>query len=129
MLGNPFPLAPKNFFPRGPTYVGYQPTGIKPLLFASPGSLISKTARQLLSALAMYSVFSSGDKASPLVVEPVNWVGYNEVEITSVVFPVAVLIRDTELSLALATNKRVPFLFNSNSLGWLPTVILLRVFV
>src|ERR1700758_589738 len=98
-------LVPKVF-----TFVGYQPTGIKPLLWLFPVTLTSNTARQLLSALAIYSVFSSADKAKPLVVEPVSLVGYKVVERVSITLSVAVLITETELSLAFATNKSVPFL-------------------
>ena len=52
------------------TAVGYQPTGIKPIDWLEPGWLTSNTARQLLSALAIYSVFSFSLNATPLVVDP-----------------------------------------------------------
>src|ERR1022692_3240597 len=60
----PFPLVTKICWPIVLTQVGYQPVGIKPLDLLSPGLLTSNTARQLLSALATYSVFSSGLNAT-----------------------------------------------------------------
>ena len=72
---NPFPLETKIFFPATLTLVGYQPVGIKPFELLFPGFDTLNTAKQLLSALATYKVFSSSDKASPLVVAPVSLVG------------------------------------------------------
>src|ERR1700748_338996 len=99
------------------TFVGYHPTGIKPRLLLLPSDDTSNTARQLLSALAIYNLFSSVDKASPFVVEPASRVGYRVVAIVSVAFSVFVSMMETVLSLELATKSLVPFLFNSNSLG------------
>src|SRR6266542_1040475 len=61
---NPFPLATKIFLPITFTFVGYHPTGIKPFDLLCPGFETSNTARQLLSALAMYKVFSSSLNAN-----------------------------------------------------------------
>src|SRR5215469_7406922 len=72
---NPFPLETKIFSPTTFAFVGYQPVGIKPLLLLKPGLLTSKTARQLLSALAIYKVFSSSLKATPFEVEPLGAFG------------------------------------------------------
>src|SRR5215468_6532298 len=72
-LGNdekPLPLLTKIFLPTVFRLVGYHPVGINPLDVLFPGVCTSNTARQLLSALAIYNVFSSGDNARPLVVEP-----------------------------------------------------------
>lgn len=44
---NPLPLATNIFLPITFTFVGYHPTGIKPLLLLAPGSLTSNTARQV----------------------------------------------------------------------------------
>src|ERR1700743_2688082 len=101
----PLPLVTNILLPSVRTLVGYQPTGTKPILWLLPGLLTSNTARQLLSALAIYNVFSSGDKASPLVVEPVSRVGYKAVDTVSTIFSVTVLIMETVLSLALATKR------------------------
>src|SRR5947207_15868361 len=67
---NPFPLETKILLPITFTLVGYQPVGINPLLLLKPGLLTSNTARQLLSALAIYKVFSSSLSATPFEVEP-----------------------------------------------------------
>ncbi len=77
----------------------------------------------MLSALAMYKVFSLADKAKPLVVEPVSLVGNKAVAKVSITLLVLVLITETELSLALATYKMLPFLFSSNSFGWLSVLM------
>ena len=67
---NPFPLLTHIFFPTTLTQVGYHPTGMKPLDLLKPGLLTSKTAKELLSALAMNKVFSSALNANPLEVLP-----------------------------------------------------------
>ena len=72
---NPFPLVTKIFLPITFTLVGYQPVGINPLLLLRPGLLTSNTARQLLSALAMYKVFSSALNATPFEVDPLGALG------------------------------------------------------
>src|SRR5215472_1266322 len=72
---NPFPLETKIFSPTTFTLVGYQPVGINPLLLLKPGLLISKTARQLLSAFAIYKVFSSSLNPTPFDVEPLGALG------------------------------------------------------
>ncbi len=89
----------------------------------SPGSLTLNTARQLLSALAMYNVFSSGLNARPLVVEPCGALGYKEAVNVSITFFEGRSITDTELSLAFATNKYLPFFVIQKSFGWLPVAI------
>src|SRR3990170_5703176 len=61
----PLPLETNIFLPVTFIFVGYQPTGIKPFERLLPGVDTSNTARQLLSALATYKVFSLADKASP----------------------------------------------------------------
>src|SRR6266568_3584149 len=68
----PLPLATSRCLPSGVTRteVGYQPTGIKPSERLLPGTLTSKTAIMLLSALATKSVRSSGDSARLFGVEP-----------------------------------------------------------
>src|SRR5215469_15219569 len=68
----PFPLATNKCLPSGVTRteVGYQPTGIKPRERLLPGVLTSNTATILLSAFAMKSVRSSGERARLLGVEP-----------------------------------------------------------
>ena len=68
----PLPFAIRRCFPSGVTRtdVGYQPAGIKPSERLFPGMLTSKTATMLLSALATKSIFSSGDSARLLGVEP-----------------------------------------------------------
>ena len=72
---NPLPLLTNIFLPITFTLVGYQPTGINPFDLLKPGLLTSKTARQLLSALAMYNVFSFALSAKPLVVLPLGAFG------------------------------------------------------
>ncbi len=69
---SPFPLATQIFLFITFTLVGYHPVGIKPLEEDFPGVETLKTARQLLSALATYNVFSSLLSASPLLVLPGN---------------------------------------------------------
>src|SRR5215204_6216444 len=105
------------------TLVGYQPVGTKPLLLLSPGLLTSKTARQLLSALAMYKVFSSVLNARPLEVEPGGASEKSAALNVSITFNVCVLMTETELSFALATNKSFPLFDKHNSLGLSPTFI------
>src|SRR5215831_180837 len=68
----PFPLHTNIFWPTTLTLVGYQPVGIKPLLLLFPGLLTSNTARQLLSAFAIYKVFSSSLSATLFEVEPLG---------------------------------------------------------
>jgi len=67
---NPLPFDTHIFLPCTLTFVGYQPVGINPFERLLPGLETSNTAKQLLSALAMYSVFSSALKATALEVEP-----------------------------------------------------------
>src|SRR5579863_5887404 len=72
---SPFPFATSKRFPSGVTRteVGYQPTGMKPSDRLLPMIETSKTAMLLLHALATNNVFSSGDKARLLGVEPGGW--------------------------------------------------------
>ena len=102
---NPFPLATNILLAITLTTVGYQPTGINPLLLLLPGLLTSNTARQLLSALAIYNVFSSALNATLLVVEPGIELGYSAAFNVSSTFRSLISITETLLSLALATNK------------------------
>src|SRR5450432_3387882 len=120
---NPFPLVTKIFVPIAFTHVGYHPVGMNPLDLLLPGLLTSNRARQLLSALAIYKVFSSGLNASPLVVEPSGALGYREEVNVSITFFEATLITETELSLELATNKYLPLFARQISLGLSPMFI------
>src|SRR5678815_4197861 len=110
------------------THVGYQPTGIKPCDLLSPGSLTSNTARQLLSAFAMYKVFSSALKATLFVVEPGTELGYKAALSVSITLRWLILITDTLLSLALATYNHLPFFDKHISLGLSPTATLSTIF-
>src|SRR5881392_4192363 len=94
----PLPLVTKIFVPITFTLVGYQPVGINPLLLLLPGLLTSNTARQLLSAFAIYKVFSSSLNATPLEVDPLGELGKRAAFNVSITFRSLVLITDTELS-------------------------------
>ena len=83
--------------------MGYQPTGIKPLDLLLPTTVTSKTAKQLLSALAMYKVFSSVLSATPLVAEPAGALGYSAQLRVSSTFLFLISITETLLSSPLAT--------------------------
>src|SRR3990172_3172010 len=72
---------------------------------------MSTTAMQLLSALATYSVFPSGETATASGVLPSGALGNNAVTIVSVTTPRWVSMTDTQLLDAQATNNR-------SSLGW-----------
>ena len=111
------------FLPTTFTFVGYHPTGMNPFDLLLDSTVTSNTARQLLSALAMYNVFSSSLKAIPLLVEPLGDLGNKEAFKVSRILLFFVLITETELSCELATNNKLPFLFNNNSFGWSPTSI------
>jgi hypothetical protein len=69
---SPFPDRTKTRLPsrENAAAVGYQPDGRKPETRLSPGRDTSATATVLLSALAMRSVAPSGERPSPLGVEP-----------------------------------------------------------
>src|SRR4051812_44780912 len=73
-----------------------------------PGVPTSKTATQLLSALATKSVFSSGESARLLGVEPEGAWGYRAAQMVSTALPVVVSRTVTVFLLALATNKNFP---------------------
>src|SRR4030095_8242567 len=126
---NPFPLETNIFSPMTFTLVGYQPVGINPLLLLKPGLLTSKTAKQLLSALAIYKVFSSVLNARPLDVEPGGASGKSAALNVSITFSVCVLMTETELSLALATYSSFPLFDKHNSLGLSPTFIWSEIFL
>jgi len=66
---------------------------------------MSKTAKQLLSALATYNILLSSLNARPLVVEPVGESGYKAVLSVSITLFLAKSITETELSLALKYFK------------------------
>ena len=74
-----------------------------------PGTLTSKTAKQLLSALAMYKVFVRGSIAKPFVVEPEGEFAYNAASKVSITFFVGTSITETVLSFALHTYNSFPF--------------------
>src|SRR5258705_13257342 len=102
----PFPFAIKSFLPSGVTrtLVGYHPAGMNPRERLLPGVPTSKTATQLLSALATKSVFSSGESARLLGVEPEGALGYRAAHMVSMALPVVVSRTVTVFRLALATN-------------------------
>ena len=66
------------------------------LLFESTDT--SNTERQLLSALAIYNVFSSSLSAKPLLVDPEGDPGYKAALNVSITVLFLVLITETELS-------------------------------
>src|SRR6476469_1309261 len=121
MEEKPLPLATHNLLPTSLTLVGYHPAGINPFDLLRPGAVTSKTATQLLSALAAYKVFPSWLNANPLVVDPLGALGYKAALSVSTTFNCLVSIMDTELSLALHTNKYFPSLERTISLGLSPT--------
>src|SRR5262249_31258190 len=65
------------------TNVGYQPVGRNPRILDLPRSWMSITATELLSALATYSVFPSGESASEFGVLPAGAFGPRAVLMTS----------------------------------------------
>ena len=103
------------------TLVGYQPVGINPTDLLLPIFAISKTAKQLLSALAINKRLFFLSMAKLLVVEPLGAFGYSAASKISTILFFAISIIETLLSLALHTNKWV--LVMSISLGLSPTVI------
>src|SRR6185437_12146059 len=105
------------------TQVGYQPVGTNPYDLDEPGFETLKTARQLLSALAMYNVLSSADKATLLVVLPAGASGKRLAESVSITFCFLVSITETLLLFAFATNRKFPFLVKVISFGWLSVAI------
>src|SRR5437764_1586011 len=76
----PFPLATNKRLPSGVTRteVGYHPTGMNPSERLLPGALTSNTATLLLSPLATNSVFSPGERARLVGVQPVGEPGGSE---------------------------------------------------
>src|SRR5262245_60673035 len=102
------------------TELGYHPVGIKPKTFDSRASAMSMTATSLLSAFATYRRLPSGDRASASGVEPTGSLGSSDVFTVSITLPPRITL--TLFDPELATYKR-PSLPNSNSLGWLPTLI------
>ena len=99
----PFPFVTQILLLINFTLVGNQPTGIKPLGTLFPGVETSKTAKQLLSAFAIYKLFLIGSIAKPFVVEPDGEFGYKATSKVSITFLVFKLITDTVLSFALHT--------------------------
>src|SRR3569623_57355 len=97
---------------------------MKPIDLLAPGLLMSNTARQLLSALAIYNCFSLADKAKPFVVDPLNAVAYKAAFSVSSTFLFLTSITETELSLAFATNRYLPLRVRQRSLGLSPTLTL-----
>src|SRR4051812_45811251 len=106
----PLPLATRRCLPSGVTRteVGYQPTGIKPSERLLPDVLTSKTATTLILALATNKVFSSGERARLLGVEPGGDWGYNAAQMVSMALPVSVFSTVTVFRLALATKSSLP---------------------
>src|SRR6185312_12533300 len=117
----PLPFATQILSPITCTAVGYQPTGMRPFDSPPPGLLTSNTARQLLSALATYRVFSSPLSASALVVDPGREPGYSAAFSVSTTFRLRRSITDTLLSFALATKSQRPLRVRHMSLGLSPT--------
>ena len=103
------------------TLVGYQPVGINPTDLLFPIFAISKTAKQLLSALAINKRLFFLSIAKLLVVDPLGAFGYSAASKISTTLFLARSIIETLLSLALHTNKWE--LVTSISLGLSPTVI------
>src|ERR1044071_1306943 len=116
---SPFPLATSSRLPSGVTRtdVGYQPTGMNPSERLLPGTPTSNTARLLLSALATNSVFSSGDRARLLGVEPGGRPGCRDAVNVSSVLPVPVSNTVTLFRAALATYRIRPDAANTISQG------------
>src|SRR5690349_18959908 len=110
------------------TQVGYQPTGIKPFDLLLPGSVTSNTAIQLLSAFAIYKIFSSALKATLFVVEPGTELGYKAALSVSITLRCPIFTTDTLLSLALATYNHLPFFDKHISFGLSPTATLSVIF-
>src|SRR6185312_350587 len=115
--------ATKTRLPITLTAVGYQPTGMNPLDLQDPGRLTSNTARQLLSALAMYRVLLSLLSATPFVVDPARDAGYSAAFKVSITSPFLISITETLLSFALATKRNFPFFVRQISFGLSPTAI------
>ena len=90
---------------------------MKPKGALPPGSLTLTTARSLVLALATKSIDSSGERASELGVLPGGALGSIAVPIVSMDLPASVSITLTVLRLALATNRILPPLASSISLG------------
>src|SRR5216683_182243 len=115
----PLPLATSRCLPSGVTRtdVGYQPTGMKPSERLLPNSETSKMATALIFALATNRVFSSGESARLLGVEPGGELGCNSATRVSIGRPVAVSRTLTVLRLALTTNKWLPERVSAISFG------------
>jgi hypothetical protein len=76
---------------------------MNPLGWLLPGWDTSKTERQLLSAFAMYKVFSSALSATLLVVDPEGASGKRPVCRVSITLRFLMSMTETLLSFALAT--------------------------
>ena len=107
------------------THVGYQPTGIKPFDLLMPGLLTSKTARQLLSALAMYKVFSSSLNATPLVVEPCRESGYKAAFKCFKHLTLLNIDYRNTIIIGISNKQILPIFCKHISFGLSPTAILL----
>src|ERR1700754_5065752 len=103
------------------TTLGNQPVGTNPSDWLEPGLVTSNTARQLLSALAIYKVLSSLLRATELLVVPLSGVGDTAVFRVSSTLALRTSITDTVLSLALATYRYFPFREMHRSFGLSPT--------
>src|SRR5689334_8088168 len=88
-----------------------------------PGFETSNTARQLLSALAIYNRFSFASYARLFVVEPLGESGNNAASSVSITLRFFTSMIDTLLSFALHTYKYFPSGVSINSLGLSPTWI------
>jgi hypothetical protein len=76
-LTSPLPFRTKKLEPSAlnRTDVGYQPAGTQPCTTLAPGFSTLTTTTVLLSALATSIVVPSGERASPLGVEPTGALG------------------------------------------------------
>src|SRR6185369_7111678 len=99
------------------TEVGYQPTGMNPSERLLPDSETSNTASALMFALATNRIFSSGERARLLGVDPGGDWGSSSATSVSIGFPVSVSSTVTVLRLALATKRCLPAALSNISLG------------
>src|SRR5258708_21658751 len=120
---SPLPSSTKRRLPSrsNSTLVGYHPTGIHPWTTVAPGFETSATVTLLLSALATTSVRPSGERATPLGVDPTGASVPRATEICSPAFRPATSTTQTPLVLAQATNSCVPSRLRTMAFGGSPT--------
>ena len=116
-------MATHNFPFTNLTEVGYQPTGINPFATLFPGTATSKTAMQLLFALAIYKRLFATSNARLLVEDPLGEFGYNAASNVSTTDLVFKSMMETELSFELHTYRYFPSAVTIISFGLSPTVI------